>query len=97
MRGEWRDRAACRGSDARKFFPERGETKLALAAKLVCAGCCVRPECLGWALRHHLVPVVGEGGGRDDQSVRLPGVWGGLSGKERERLRKALRVSSGPF
>ena len=40
-------------------------------AKKVCAECGVRLECLAFALRHHI----------------HEGVWGGLSGKERRRLR----------
>lgn len=41
-------------------------------AKAVCAACPVRSACLSWAL---------------DQGVRLVGVWGGTTARERRRLR----------
>jgi WhiB family redox-sensing transcriptional regulator len=42
-------------------------------AKEVCRGCVVREDCLEYALR-------------DDQ---LQGIWGGMSERERDRLRRA--------
>ena len=42
-------------------------------AKKVCTGCDVRPECLEYALAH-------------DERF---GIWGGLSERERRRLKKA--------
>lgn len=41
-------------------------------AKAVCAGCAVRLECLEYALRNH----------------EKFGIWGGLSERERRRLRR---------
>lgn len=49
-------------------------------ARQVCAGCTVRADCLAYALRNH----------------EKHGIWGGLSERERERLRRELnrRVAS---
>lgn len=52
---DWRDLARCREVDPELFHPEvdRGsvyEAQVA-AAKRVCAGCYVRPDCLAFALR----------------------------------------------
>jgi len=44
-------------------------------AKRICTGCVVRDDCLEWALAN------GE----------RYGIWGGLSGRERRRLRPARR------
>jgi WhiB family redox-sensing transcriptional regulator len=47
-RPSWHRYAACRGSDPRLFFPERGEpTGRAIA---VCRRCPVRSECLMYAI-----------------------------------------------
>ena len=43
-------------------------------AKRICSGCEVRPECLEYALAH-------------DERF---GIWGGLSERERRRLRRAV-------
>ncbi len=71
---KWQDDAACRGADPDLFHPERGENDKARAAKSVCAGCTVTAECLSFALAN------GE----------RSGIWGGLSGKERVGMRRAL-------
>lgn len=44
----WKVRAACRDSDTRLFFPERGDP--VQEAKAICADCSVRTECLEYAL-----------------------------------------------
>jgi WhiB family redox-sensing transcriptional regulator len=69
----WRDEAACKGLDTGIFFPTTDAE--AGAAKLVCAGCPVRAECLEWALA----------------SRQEDGVWGGLTDNERRRLRRRRR------
>ncbi|MXW99885.1 MAG: WhiB family transcriptional regulator [Acidimicrobiaceae bacterium] len=53
------------------FFPEIGDHKRAQAARQVCAGCKVRENCLADALA----------------TGTQHGVWGGLSVRERRRLR----------
>ncbi len=71
----WREEAACSGSDNSFFFPH-GEDDAAVApAKAICAVCPVRDECLQYALATN----------------QTEGVWGGLSGPERRRLRRRLR------
>jgi len=73
LKTTWRDDAACKGLDTDIFFPAT-DTE-AGAAKLVCAGCPVRSECLEWALL----------------SRQEDGVWGGLTDNERRRLRRRRR------
>lgn len=77
---DWQSLAACTGADPDLFFPDRGE--LALAAKVVCAACPVREQCLAHALIFH-----------EDH-----GVWGGTTPTERRRLRRPrarhLRLSA---
>jgi WhiB family redox-sensing transcriptional regulator len=71
----WREEAACSGSDNGFFFPV-GEDESAVApAKAICAVCPVKDECLQYALATN----------------QTEGVWGGLSGPERRRLRRRLR------
>jgi WhiB family transcriptional regulator, redox-sensing transcriptional regulator len=68
----WRDRAACRGTDPETFFPiseHPTHHNLATQAKAICHTCPVTAECLEFALTH-----------RCDY-----GVWGGLTGHERDR------------
>jgi WhiB family transcriptional regulator, redox-sensing transcriptional regulator len=71
----WRDDAACKGIDPDLFHPERGDMAAIAAAKAVCAGCEVRVACLEYAI----------------QASERYGVWGGLSERERRRLRRARR------
>lgn len=65
----WQSSAACTGTDI-DFFAEAAET--VAAAKLVCARCPVRDECLAFA----------------DENDEHFGVWGGMSEKERRRARR---------
>jgi WhiB family redox-sensing transcriptional regulator len=72
---DWRLHAACRDSEPSLFFPI-GTTGPAVeqisAAKMICAECSVRDECLQYAL----------------ESNQESGVWGGYAEDERRRLRK---------
>lgn len=72
---DWRHRAACLNEDPELFFPV-GNTGPALQqiedAKLVCARCEVKDQCLNWALE----------AGQDH------GVWGGLSEDERRAIKR---------
>jgi WhiB family transcriptional regulator, redox-sensing transcriptional regulator len=80
----WQDRAACRGTDVMMLFfgpddetrQERGSRER--KAKVVCAACSLRPDCLEDALRH----------------PAGFGVWGGLSSGElvAERRRRHRRA-----
>lgn len=75
-RPEWYAFANCLGAAPGLFFTERGQNAEVREAKAVCAGCVVRDECLDYALA---VP-------------EKFGVWGGLSERERRRIRsKRLR------
>ena len=66
-RGEWRSRAACRGSDPAWWHPQRG-TSLE-PHRAICRGCEVRLECLTYALA---------GGATQDG-----GIWAGSSARQR--------------
>ena len=74
---EWRSKAACQGDMGNAFYaPLRSEKRSIKAArekraKMVCASCVVRENCLEQALAH------GE---------RF-GIWGGLTDLERKHLR----------
>lgn len=69
----WMAAAECNGLDTEAFFPARGEN--VRTAKDVCAQCCVRLECLAYAI---------------DNNERY-GVWGGRSERERRRMRRLAR------
>lgn len=75
----WRERAACRHTDADLFFPA-GNTGPAVeqihAAKAVCRSCPVQEACLQFAL----------------ESNQEAGIWGGRDEDERRRLRKVWRA-----
>lgn len=74
QRGQWAQRAACRGLDPELFFPVGfsgpGSEQLRFARR-VCAQCSVVQACLDWALE------VGES----------DGVWGGTTPDERRLIR----------
>ncbi|MDQ3781538.1 MAG: WhiB family transcriptional regulator [Actinomycetota bacterium] len=71
----WRDQAACAGSDLELFFPVGEDAESVAPAKAICAICPVREDCLNYAI-----------------STNQPeGVWGGMTGPERRRLRRRLR------
>jgi WhiB family redox-sensing transcriptional regulator len=70
---DWRLKAECLDADPDAFFPEAGSN--GIAAKVICARCDVREECLDYAMTHWI----------DD------GIWGGTSVVERERLRGWVR------
>lgn len=72
--GDWRDDASCIGQDIGLFFPERSQTQAA-KAKMICAGCAVRADCLDEAIHN------GE---------RF-GIWGGMDQEERRREARRRR------
>ncbi|TJZ55590.1 WhiB family transcriptional regulator [Streptomyces piniterrae] len=61
--------AACATADPELFHATTGADQA--AAKDICGGCRLRPDCLSWAL---------------DNDERI-GVWGGLTAKERGQLK----------
>jgi WhiB family redox-sensing transcriptional regulator len=80
----WQFDAACRGEDTSLFFApnyfEKREEKDAreAKAKVICARCSVREDCLDYALR----------------TRETHGIWGGLNEFERRQLlrQRALRA-----
>jgi WhiB family redox-sensing transcriptional regulator len=72
----WQAKAACRGPQASAFFPptyaERKDERLAREgkAKGICASCCVRDDCLDYAIKIR----------------EPHGIWGGLNELERKQL-----------
>ena len=76
---EWQLKAACRGPQAAVFFPptapERRDEKRfrETIAKGICKECCVRDECLDYAMKIR----------------EPHGIWGGLSETERRHLANA--------
>ena len=75
-RPSWQLHAACRGLGPDLFFDDRGEIGYR-AARKVCADCPVRAECLDHALA---------------APVEKFGLWGGLTERERRRLRRRRKV-----
>jgi|HubBroStandDraft_1064217.scaffolds.fasta_scaffold09286_5 WhiB family redox-sensing transcriptional regulator len=77
---EWWGAGACRDAEPELFFPisaHGGAGSDIRRAKLICAACPVRSECLNYALRH-----------RQEQ-----GIWGGLTDEERRLLRRRLAAN----
>ena len=78
--GPWAQLGNCVGLPESWFFPEREDSpKVTVGAKRVCASCQVRQQCLDYAMTP---PVI------------TNGVWGGLSERERKRLRRKQRRAS---
>jgi WhiB family redox-sensing transcriptional regulator len=74
----WRSAGACRSADPDLFFPisSVGLAERQIArAKIICAECGVRQECLDFALNH-------------DQ---VYGIWGGTTPEDRQRERRRKR------
>lgn len=77
----WKARAHCGPETHHLFFPSTGRSDTANQAREICAGCPVRVECLDFALENHE--------GHYDY-----GIWGGLTHRERQRLRRKLARSA---
>jgi len=74
----WRAAGACLSADPDLFFPISGKglaEKQVTRAKLICAGCGGRRECLEFAVVHELTH----------------GIWGGTTPEDRERERRRKR------
>lgn len=77
---EWQENAACRSVDPETFFPisEKPDNPQVIRARAVCARCPVVLRCAEWAL-----------------STAMPdGIFGGITGPERRRIRTAAKVST---
>jgi WhiB family transcriptional regulator, redox-sensing transcriptional regulator len=66
----WQASALCAQTDPEAFYPEKGDQ--AKTAKMICAQCPVKSECLEYSLA------------RDERF----GIWGGLSERDRREIRK---------
>jgi WhiB family transcriptional regulator, redox-sensing transcriptional regulator len=74
----WRSAGACLSADPDLFFPisAKGPAEKQVAmAKMICAGCRVREECLEFAMAHGLTY----------------GIWGGTTADDRQRDRRRKR------
>jgi WhiB family transcriptional regulator, redox-sensing transcriptional regulator len=74
----WRSSGACRSADPDLFFPISGKgpgDRQVARAKMICARCPVRQECLEFAMSH-------------DQTY---GIWGGTTVEDRQRDRRRRR------
>lgn len=76
---EWMDHGACRGQDTTIWFPASAQPHVSAAAIAVCNTCPVRNLCLEYAMEH------GE----------AHGVWGGVTERGRQRLRRQQRLNLG--
>lgn len=79
LRGRWVERARCRQYDPTLFYPDRGGAAND-AARNVCANCPVAAECLDYAIACEDVDPYGS-----------HGIWAGLTGRERNRLRQTIK------
>ena len=72
--------AACQapGVDPHWFFPQKGEPHSVNMARAICAACPHREPCADWAI---------------SVGPALHGIWGGLSPKQRNRLRNPRQVA----
>ena len=68
----WREIAACNDRVDVDFFPLVETAAAVTAAKEVCAGCAVADECLQFAI----------------ETNQPDGVWGGMTFKERRKIRR---------
>ena len=75
--GDWREQALCAQTNPEEFFAEKGGTTK--AAKQICGGCEVRPQCLSYAL----------------EADERYGVWGGLSERDAAAQGAVSACSSG--
>lgn len=74
---DWRANAECKGQPIELFFPESGDIAASRIAKAMCAECQVQTECLEWALHN----------------PQHYGIFGGLTAKERRRLRRQRGIT----
>lgn len=81
--------AACKGGDTSLFYPgrdgevggwNRDDAEKVARAKVVCDGCSVLEKCLNYAMDYE----------------EPFGIWGGLTSRERNKLRKTWVKGLGP-
>jgi WhiB family redox-sensing transcriptional regulator len=79
MNEDWRLDAYCRGKETNLFYPEpgiKGAAEQTKAMKTICALCKVSAECLQTAI----------------ENSEMYGIWGGLTPKERTKVRREYSV-----
>ena len=81
MERDWMQHAACRGMNPDIFYPERGDMHSYRLATQTCQTCTVQHDCATYGLQ------------LDEQHL-TPGIFGGMSQRERRKLRAANRRSS---
>jgi WhiB family redox-sensing transcriptional regulator len=69
----WMSSAACAEIPGDLWYPEKGSNQFTSNVKAVCKGCPVQRQCLDYAIAN----------------CENDGVWGGLTVKERRKLRRA--------
>ncbi|MPZ53418.1 MAG: WhiB family transcriptional regulator [Acidimicrobiia bacterium] len=67
--------AECRDESVESFFASNASSSNVQHAKMICARCEVREECLAYAL----------------ETPQIYGIWGGLTADERVLLRRSMR------
>ena len=82
-RPDWQAEALCRGCDAAWWYPERGESDRPVnrAARALCASCPVISECANFGM----------------SASEQIGVWGGLTGRQRQQLKRHGIHERGPI
>lgn len=75
---DWRDRAACRGTNPDIFYPSDSSPEGAEMARRICDSCTVREPCLAYALATN----------------QTDGIWAGTSDRQRRRIRSQRRQVS---
>jgi hypothetical protein len=74
---EWMKSALCAQVDTEIFYPERGDSASADAARRICSLCDVKVQCLEYAL---------------DNAERY-GIWGGTNERDRRPMFKARGIA----
>lgn len=77
---DWMSDANCVGVDPEAFFPADGQ-RVSAAVYKICAECTVRTDCLEYAV---------------NDSRHTWGVWGGMSARDRMKLRSARGIRTVP-
>ena len=73
---DWRQHAACRGMNPNIFVPERGDMDSFYLAIRTCNNCEVIEQCRDYGLEL-------------DRQELTPGIYGGLSQRQRRQLKRA--------
>ena len=75
MTDQWRDAAACLGTDYADLWFEHDYAPPPLAVRQICGSCPVQTQCLDYAL----------------QNNEEYGVWGGTTPRQRRAMRRSIQ------